>query len=124
MTDKQIPDNEIDEIVRIFRDNNGARHGAVIGYKNLAIVTIRALDAVRSTKQITKDKIKVPKILTWIERCEKHPDHQSGMATNGMIQMRMLEEIEELRKELTKARRKISFMVRILKGKPKYKMEK
>jgi len=46
------------------------------------------------------------KILTWVERCEKHPDHQSGMVTSGMIQMRMQEEIEELRAELAQARDK------------------
>ena len=37
------------------------------------------------------------KIKTWSERCEDHPDHQSGMVTNQMIQSRMQEEIDELR---------------------------
>ena len=31
------------------------------------------------------------------ERCEEHPDHQSGMITNKMIQQRLHEEIDELR---------------------------
>jgi hypothetical protein len=31
------------------------------------------------------------------QRCEEHPDHQSGMITNAMIQMRLMEEIDELR---------------------------
>ena len=31
------------------------------------------------------------------ERCEEHPDHQSGMITNSMIQQRLHEEIDELR---------------------------
>jgi hypothetical protein len=31
------------------------------------------------------------------KRCEEHPDHQSGMITNSMIQQRLHEEIDELR---------------------------
>ena len=31
------------------------------------------------------------------ERCEEHPDHQSGMITNKMIQQRLHEEVDELR---------------------------
>ena len=31
------------------------------------------------------------------ERCEEHPDHQSGMISNSMIQQRLHEEIDELR---------------------------
>ncbi len=42
-------------------------------------------------------------IPTWTERCEKHPDHQQGMVTHGMIAQRMQEEIDELRGALTKA---------------------
>jgi hypothetical protein len=36
-------------------------------------------------------------IPTWRERCEVHPDHQSGMVTSNMIERRMQEEIDELR---------------------------
>lgn len=36
-------------------------------------------------------------VKTWRERCEEHPDHQSGMVTTSMIQQRMQEEIDELR---------------------------
>ena len=43
-------------------------------------------------------------ILTWDERCEVHPDHQSGMVTNAMIQMRMQEEIDDLRDEIERLR--------------------
>jgi hypothetical protein len=39
------------------------------------------------------------KIATWGERCEKHPDHK-GVVTYSMIQARMQEEIDELRKAL------------------------
>lgn len=39
-------------------------------------------------------------IATWYERCDRHPDHQSGMVTNGMIQARMQEEINDLREEV------------------------
>lgn len=31
------------------------------------------------------------------ERCEKHPDHQSGMISYSMVERRLREEIEELR---------------------------
>ena len=36
-------------------------------------------------------------IKTWNERCEDHPDHQTGMISSGMIQARMQEEIDDLR---------------------------
>ena len=39
-------------------------------------------------------------IKTWVERCDEHPDHQSGMVSNGMIQARMQEEIDDLREAL------------------------
>ena len=31
------------------------------------------------------------------ERCEEHPDHQTGMISERMIQQRLSEEIDELR---------------------------
>jgi hypothetical protein len=31
------------------------------------------------------------------QRCEEHPDHQTGMISHGMIQQRLQEEIDELR---------------------------
>ena len=42
-------------------------------------------------------------ILTWQERCEKHPDHQQGMVTHAMITQRMQEEIDDLREKLSEA---------------------
>lgn len=39
-------------------------------------------------------------IKTWVERCDEHPDHQSGMVSNSMIQARMQEEIDDLRAEI------------------------
>jgi hypothetical protein len=39
-------------------------------------------------------------IKTWSERCEEHPDHQTGMISNKMIQARMQEEIDALRAAL------------------------
>ena len=42
-------------------------------------------------------------IPTWQERCEAHPDHQSGMITHQMIKNRMQEEIDALRAILRKA---------------------
>lgn len=35
-------------------------------------------------------------IKTWNQRCEEHPDHD-GIVSDGMIQARMQEEIDELR---------------------------
>ena len=43
-------------------------------------------------------------IKTWVERCDEHPDHQSGMVSNGMIQARMQEEIDDLRAEIERLR--------------------
>ena len=40
-------------------------------------------------------------IKTWQERCEEHPDHQTGMVSNQMIMARMQEEIDDLRAALT-----------------------
>ena len=38
-------------------------------------------------------------IKTWRQRCEEHPDH-NGIVSEGMIQARMQEEIDELRAAL------------------------
>ena len=37
------------------------------------------------------------------QRCEEHPDHQSGMISHGMIQQRLHEEIDELRDYIEQA---------------------
>jgi hypothetical protein len=39
-------------------------------------------------------------IKTWNERCEEHPDHQTGMISERMIQARMQDEIDDLRTAL------------------------
>jgi hypothetical protein len=39
-------------------------------------------------------------IKTWVQRCEEHPAHQSGMVSHSMIQQRMQEEIDDLRAAL------------------------
>jgi hypothetical protein len=41
--------------------------------------------------------MKYEDIKDFSQRCEKHPDHQSGMISNSMIQQRLHEEIDELR---------------------------
>ena len=47
-----------------------------------------------------------PEVRSWQWHCQRHPDHNGGgLITNAMIQQRMQEEIDELRRELTKARR-------------------
>lgn len=43
-------------------------------------------------------------IKTWVERCNDHPDHQTGMISHSMIQARMQEEIEDLRAEVERLR--------------------
>lgn len=43
-------------------------------------------------------------IPTWHERAEAHPDHQSGMVSEGMIRARMGEEIADLRAEVERLR--------------------
>ena len=40
-------------------------------------------------------------IPSWRDRCEKHPDHQTGMVSHGMIRARMQEEIDDLRVALS-----------------------
>lgn len=44
------------------------------------------------------------KVKTWTERCDDHPDHQTGMISHSMIQARMQEEIEDLRAEVERLR--------------------
>lgn len=44
-------------------------------------------------------------IKTWVERCNDHPDHQTGMISHSMIQARMQEEIEDLRDEVDRLRK-------------------
>ena len=46
--------------------------------------------------------MKYEDIKMFSERCEEHPDHQSGMITNSMIQQRLHEEIDELREYIEK----------------------
>lgn len=36
-------------------------------------------------------------IKNYAQRCEEHPDHQTGMVTYQMVEDRLIEEIEELR---------------------------
>ena len=39
-------------------------------------------------------------IPTWRERAMTHPDHQTGMVSEGMLKARMQEEIDDLRAEI------------------------
>lgn len=41
--------------------------------------------------------MKYKDIKTFTQRCEEHPDHQTGMITYSMIEQRLHEEIDELR---------------------------
>lgn len=61
------------------------------------------------------------KIKTWTERCDDHPDHQTGMISHSMIQARMQEEIEDLRDEVDRLRAEIEPLRKamdVLEGKP------
>lgn len=60
-------------------------------------------------------------IKTWVERCNDHPDHQTGMISHSMIQARMQEEIEDLRDEVDWLRAEIEPLRKamdVLEGKP------
>jgi hypothetical protein len=41
--------------------------------------------------------MKYEDIKNFLQRCEVHPDHQSGMITHQMLEDRLQEEIDELR---------------------------
>lgn len=46
-------------------------------------------------------------IPTWRERAMTHPDHQTGMVSEGMLKARMQEEIDDLRAERDEARAEV-----------------
>jgi hypothetical protein len=46
--------------------------------------------------------MKYEDIKNFNERCEEHPDHQTGMISYRMIEQRLEEEIEELREYIEK----------------------
>ena len=48
-------------------------------------------------------------IKTWRQRCEEHPDHD-GIVSDGMIQARMQEEIDELRAAIEQAQEPVAWM--------------
>ena len=56
------------------------------------------------------------KIKTWSERCEEHPDHQTGMISERMIQERMQEEIDELRRALEIEQEPVAWMHNFIEG--------
>ena len=49
------------------------------------------------------------RIRTWRQRCEEHPDHD-GIVSEGMIQARMQEEIDELRDAIEQAQDPVAWM--------------
>ena len=51
----------------------------------------------------SKEHMKYEDIKDFYQRCEEHPDHQSGMISNSMIQQRLHEEIDELREYIEQA---------------------
>lgn len=50
------------------------------------------------------------KIPTWHERAMAHPDHQTGMVSEGMIRARMGEEIADLRAEVKRLQGELDAM--------------
>jgi hypothetical protein len=48
-------------------------------------------------KQGKEQRLNYSDIKDFYERCDKHPDHQSGMISYAMVERRLREEIEELR---------------------------
>ena len=48
-------------------------------------------------------------IKTWQQRCEEHPDHD-GIVSDGMIQARMQEEIDELRAVIEQVQEPVAWM--------------
>lgn len=49
-------------------------------------------------------------IKTWHQRAMAHPDHQSGMISDGMIRARMCEEIADLRAEIERLEAELALM--------------
>lgn len=49
-------------------------------------------------------------IPTWHERAMAHPDHKSGMISEGMIRARMREEIADLRAEIERLQQENALM--------------
>ena len=50
-------------------------------------------------------------IKTWHQRCMEHPDHQTGMVSDGMIHSRMCEEIEELRARVEVMEKNLAMLI-------------
>jgi hypothetical protein len=48
-------------------------------------------------KQVSGQRLNYADIKDFHERCDKHPDHQTGMISYRMVERRLQEEIEELR---------------------------
>jgi len=49
-------------------------------------------------------------IKTWHERAMEHPDHQTGMVSEGMLRARMCEEAGELRAEIDRLRARLAML--------------
>jgi len=65
---------------------------------DLSIKSEKAMREVqRLGQEIQGEHMIYEDIKDFYQRCEEHPDHQSGMITEAMIQQRLHEEIDELR---------------------------
>ena len=54
-------------------------------------------EALAQPEQEGEEHMKYEDIKDFYQRCQEHPDHQSGMISHSMIQQRLHEEIDELR---------------------------
>jgi hypothetical protein len=60
-----------------------------------AITAIK--EALAQPEQEGEEHMKYEDIKDFYQRCQEHPDHQSGMISHSMIQQRLHEEIDDLR---------------------------
>jgi hypothetical protein len=60
--------------------------------------------------------MKYEDIMDFTQRCETHPDHQSGMISYAMITTRLHEEVSELREFIEKTLIEVNELQRTAKG--------
>ena len=70
-------------------------HGKLHQPTEEAITAIK--EALAQPEQEGEEHMKYEDIKDFYQRCQEHPDHQSGMISHSMIQQRLHEEIDELR---------------------------
>jgi len=101
---EQKPDHLVNILNKLHDEN--VRLGLYEGVYDLSIksedLSIKREKAMREVQRLgqeiqREEHMKYEDIKDFYQRCEEHPDHQSGMISNSMIQQRLYEEIDELR---------------------------